>query len=98
MKPGINSWLEDELYHQYLHDRREIDESWRQLFDTTGETEVATPVAVTPSIVPETAPPPEASIVPAPQALVAGPAEQVVPLRGRGEECGATVATPSAAR
>src|SRR5438105_8434560 len=24
---GINSWLEDELYQQYLHDRKTVDES-----------------------------------------------------------------------
>ena len=29
---GINSWLEDELYQQYLHDRTTVDESWKHLF------------------------------------------------------------------
>ncbi len=29
---GINSWLEDELYQQYLHDRSTVDESWKQVF------------------------------------------------------------------
>src|SRR5262245_2754401 len=29
---GINSWLEDELYKQYLHDRSTVDESWKQVF------------------------------------------------------------------
>jgi len=24
---GINSWLEDELYQQYLHDRKTVDDS-----------------------------------------------------------------------
>ena len=24
---GINSWLEDELYKEYLHDRAAVDES-----------------------------------------------------------------------
>ena len=33
---GINSWLEDELYQQYLHDRSTVDESWKHLFETNG--------------------------------------------------------------
>ena len=27
-KFGINSWLEDELYHEYLHDRQTVDADW----------------------------------------------------------------------
>ena len=30
---GINSWLEDELYLQYLHDHSAVDESWRRAFE-----------------------------------------------------------------
>src|SRR5215469_2683535 len=33
---GINSWLEDELYQQYLHDRSTVDESWKQVFGNGG--------------------------------------------------------------
>ena len=29
---GINSWLEDELYHQYQFDRQSVDEGWTELF------------------------------------------------------------------
>src|SRR5437763_12513227 len=29
---GINSWLEDELFHQYQFDRNSLDEGWSQLF------------------------------------------------------------------
>ncbi|HLH05253.1 MAG TPA: multifunctional oxoglutarate decarboxylase/oxoglutarate dehydrogenase thiamine pyrophosphate-binding subunit/dihydrolipoyllysine-residue succinyltransferase subunit [Bryobacteraceae bacterium] len=29
---GINSWLEDELYHQYQFDRRSVDASWTDRF------------------------------------------------------------------
>ena len=29
-KVDINSWLEDELYQRYLHDRRAVDESLRE--------------------------------------------------------------------
>src|SRR5262245_17191827 len=38
---GINSWLEDELYQQYLHDRSTVDESWKHVFEqarTNGRT------------------------------------------------------------
>src|SRR5579859_26147 len=35
---GINSWLEDELYQQYLNDRRTVDESWKEVFETNGGT------------------------------------------------------------
>ncbi len=30
---GINSWLEDELYQQYLNDRTAVDASWKQVFE-----------------------------------------------------------------
>src|ERR1700755_1635541 len=30
---GINSWLEDELYQQYLRDRSTVDESWKHVFE-----------------------------------------------------------------
>jgi 2-oxoglutarate decarboxylase len=33
---GINSWLEDELYHQYQFDRKSVDEGWTQLFQESG--------------------------------------------------------------
>ncbi len=34
---GINSWLEDELYHQYQFDRKSVDEGWTRLFQESGE-------------------------------------------------------------
>ena len=34
---GINSWLEDELYHQYQFDRKSVDEGWARLFRDSGE-------------------------------------------------------------
>ncbi len=30
---GINSWLEDELYQQYLNDRSAVDETWKHVFE-----------------------------------------------------------------
>ncbi len=32
---GINSWLEDELYQQYLSDHGAVDESWKHVFEQT---------------------------------------------------------------
>jgi 2-oxoglutarate dehydrogenase complex dehydrogenase (E1) component-like enzyme len=33
---GINSWLEDELYQQYLHDRKTVDDNWTKVFESNG--------------------------------------------------------------
>jgi multifunctional 2-oxoglutarate metabolism enzyme len=35
-KPDINSWLEDEMYTQFLHDRRGVGEDWKGVFESTG--------------------------------------------------------------
>ena len=36
--PALNSWLEDELYLEYLHDRKTVDESWKHVFEGDGHT------------------------------------------------------------
>jgi len=43
---GINSWLEDELYYQYRHDRTGVDEAWKRVFEANGHAaaEAARPV------------------------------------------------------
>ncbi len=33
---GINSWLEDELYHQYQFDKKSVDEGWSTMFQQPG--------------------------------------------------------------
>ena len=33
--PSVNSWLEDELFQQYQHDRRDVDPSWGSVFAAT---------------------------------------------------------------
>ncbi|HWC98542.1 MAG TPA: multifunctional oxoglutarate decarboxylase/oxoglutarate dehydrogenase thiamine pyrophosphate-binding subunit/dihydrolipoyllysine-residue succinyltransferase subunit, partial [Candidatus Sulfopaludibacter sp.] len=64
---GINSWLEDELYQQYLHDRSTVDESWKHVFEkANGVTPPAAPVRK------ENAPP----------AIEPQDGEQLQPLRG----------------
>ena len=35
--PRVNSWLEDELYHQYLYDRQTVDSGWKQVFEADSE-------------------------------------------------------------
>jgi multifunctional 2-oxoglutarate metabolism enzyme len=48
---GINSWLEDELYQQYLHDRTAVDDEWKHLFEkSNGATKpVASPAPEPPA-------------------------------------------------
>jgi len=42
---GVNSWLEDELYQQYLHDRSAVDESWKHVFEENGGPPAPKPTA-----------------------------------------------------
>jgi multifunctional 2-oxoglutarate metabolism enzyme len=30
---GINDWLQDEMYHEYLHDHAVVDDSWKRVFE-----------------------------------------------------------------
>src|SRR5437762_12021492 len=54
---GINSWLEDELYQQYLHDRTAVDDEWKHLFEGNGATNTAAaPTATKPPEKPAEAP------------------------------------------
>ena len=75
---GINSWLEDELYQQYLHDRKTVDESWKKLFESNG---IATPAGngAQPSRAHANGAPAAAIPLPAHQP---SPGEDLVPLRG----------------
>ena len=34
---GINSWLEDELYHQYQFDKTSVDQGWTEFFQQSGQ-------------------------------------------------------------
>src|SRR5205085_562055 len=84
---GINSWLEDELYQQYLHDRSTVDESWKQVFAESAPAKAgngATPPAngaPTPAVKAPAAPPAAvATATPAVTGAMDG--EQLQPLRG----------------
>ncbi|MBI3210082.1 MAG: multifunctional oxoglutarate decarboxylase/oxoglutarate dehydrogenase thiamine pyrophosphate-binding subunit/dihydrolipoyllysine-residue succinyltransferase subunit [Candidatus Solibacter usitatus] len=41
---SVNSWLEDEIYQQYLHDRRTVDDSWTGLFEHRAPNGTSAPV------------------------------------------------------
>ncbi|HVX65563.1 MAG TPA: 2-oxo acid dehydrogenase subunit E2, partial [Bryobacteraceae bacterium] len=66
---GINSWLEDELYQEYLHNHAAVDESWKKVFDQDGG---ATPVRK----------PEPPAIRRAPEETAAAPAGEWQPIRG----------------
>jgi 2-oxoglutarate dehydrogenase E1 component len=61
---GINSWLEDELYQQYLHDRTAVDESWKQVFGNGTTERPSAPKTVAPPAVAPPPPPADADLQP----------------------------------
>lgn len=81
---GINSWLEDELYQNYLHDRKTVDESWKSVFEENGTpTNGHGPSGAGAAAAPPA--PPVPTSVPAPPPSPTRPAvanEELVPLRG----------------
>src|SRR5437868_5814273 len=69
--PSVNGWLEDELYQQYLYDKKTVDPGWAPLFESNGHDAAK----VAPVHVPATAPAPTGP-------LPTAPGDQLVPLRG----------------
>jgi 2-oxoglutarate dehydrogenase E1 component len=65
---GINSWLEEELYQQYLHDHGTVDESWKNVFESSQPNGEKAEAASAPATAP-----------PAPVPATSG---ELVPLRG----------------
>src|SRR5271154_4629767 len=82
---GINSWLEDELYQQYLHDRKAVDPSWSKVFESNGGTIASggngahTPEPVKTS---NGVAHPSQAVAPAQAVAPTRPGEQLMPLRG----------------
>jgi 2-oxoglutarate decarboxylase len=79
--PSVNSWLEDELYHQYLYDRQTVDSGWKQVFDADGLATNGTTITIEPVL----DVPPEMRALPAPvpaPAVPMGQDDQALPLRG----------------
>ena len=71
---SINSWLEDELYQTYLHDRKYVDDSWKNVFESNGRAQSPkNGQAVAPSLAPSR---------PAAAAAVTAPGEELLPMRG----------------
>jgi len=61
---GVNSWLEEELFHQYQFDRQSVDEGWTDLFihaessnGTTATVTAPEPPAASPPEPPAASPP-----------------------------------------
>ena len=71
--PDINSWLEDELRQQYRHDRRAVDESWKDVFESSGGNGAPAPAPPAP---------PAISKQIATTAVTVAASEQLAPLRG----------------
>jgi 2-oxoglutarate dehydrogenase E1 component len=88
--PDINSWLEEELEQQFRHNRQLVDESWKSVFQTNGQTASTTPPA----------PPSPTAVatvrIPGDEAVAAKPAiatsEHLVPLRGAAARIAANMA------
>src|ERR1035437_3786943 len=91
--PSVNSWLEDEMYHQYVYDRQIVDPGWKQVFEADGEhvkpnvPANGTTINIEPMLLAsaEDAPPEmRAPPAPAPTAspVPIGQDDQAVPLRG----------------
>ncbi len=70
---GVNSWLQDELYQQYQHDRSAVDESWKHIFEEAGAVSNGGSAPAVPGGSPQKAPP---------AAAEAQPGEEMQPLRG----------------
>ena len=91
-KLGINSWLEDELYQQYLNNHGTVDESWQEIFKATNGHDTAQAAPEQPSIKSEeTAPQPE----PAPIAAPAESAPVVAAPTAPAQESAVRVRTPA---
>lgn len=75
--PSINSWLEDELYHQYLHDRQTVDADWKQIFESNGGSHAQAGNGAPATAIAAPAPPKPA----APETPLS-PGDELVPLRG----------------
>ncbi len=76
--PSVNSWLEDELYQQYLRDQKTVGAGWKSVFEGNGH-ENGTPANGTPANTTTATPARIAAPVPAP---ITNPGDQLVPLRG----------------
>ena len=80
-KFNVNSWLEDELYQQYQHDRGTVDPSWQQVFEGNGHPAPAAQGGNGAAYKVLAAPAPAPALAPAP-VVNPLPGDQLTPLRG----------------
>jgi len=78
--PSVNSWLEDELYHQYIYDRQTVDAGWKQVFETDGLAANGTTITIEPIV--DEPREPRALAAPAIAPVALGQDDQALPLRG----------------
>ena len=86
---GVNSWLEEELYHQYQFDRKSVDEGWTDLFVHAESANGNAATATAPVPEPAATAPPTTEVAkaapsqPAKQdSKAVGASDQLIPLRG----------------
>jgi 2-oxoglutarate decarboxylase len=81
-QPDINSWLEDELFQQYKHDRKTVDATWTPVLEGNGHT--AAPAATAAAVAEPRSFTERALAAPTQEAPVVAVAEgdQLIPLRG----------------
>jgi 2-oxoglutarate dehydrogenase E1 component len=98
-RPTVNSWLEEELYQEFVNRPGQVDESWQQRFTAEPPVEVTPPPVSQTVVLPE----PEQAKAAAPAmvpALTLSPSEQLVPLKGApariAENMTASLAVPTA--
>jgi multifunctional 2-oxoglutarate metabolism enzyme len=81
-QPDINSWLEDELFQQYKHDRKTVDATWTPVLEGNGH--VAAPSGNVTAVA-EPRPLTERALAvrtPEVPAVVIAEGDQLIPLRG----------------
>lgn len=79
----VNSWLEEELYQEFVNNSRSVDESWKEVFAAEQPVEEVTPPPVSQAVVVTAAEAPSAPAAPVMEpALTLSAAEQLVPLKG----------------
>ena len=79
-KLGINSWLQDELYQNYLHDKKNVDDTWKRVFEANGRAKPNGASGLGVEAAPPTAKPQAAP--PSPAAAASASPDQLIPLRG----------------
>ena len=79
-KITINSWLEEELYQEFVNNRGAVDASWKQVFagdEAAAPAELPAPLDLKP-----VAPAQRLAVVPVAPPVALSAADQLVPLRG----------------